>query len=232
MDDHDDLIQRLQRLGRQPVDPARQEAHLAAMAPVGRSPMRAKVRVAGAFLAGLLVGGSGLAVAGALPDSAQNVAHTMFEQVGVQVPQPERYHDPEECGAEVKANHGEYVRDDKSLARTDCGKPTQAGGKDAGATPRSGQGGPGGPAAKGERGPCQGPPPWAGNATMSPEDKAAAQAEREARCGANDDDASVEEAPESEAAPDTTTTTAEPTTTTVAEPTTTTTAAATTTTTG
>ena len=235
MDDHDDLIERLQALGRQPVDPARQHAHLAAMTPAGRSPLRAKLRVAGAFLAGLLVGGSGLAVAGALPDSAQNVAHNVFEQVGVQVPQPDRYHDAEECGPEVKANHGQYVRDDKSLARSDCGKPTHAGGKDAGETPRSGKGGTGGPAAKGDRGPCQGPPPWAGSA-MSPEDKAAAQAEREARCGVDDDESDeddeggVLEAPEAERDLETTTTAAP--TTTVAEPTTTTTEAVTTTTAG
>ena len=232
MGDHDDLIERLQRLGRRPVDPALQHAHLAAMAPAGRSPMRAKLRVAGAFLAGLIVGGSGLAVAGALPDSAQNVAHTVFEQVGVQVPQPERYHNAEECGPEVKANHGQYVRDDKSLAGSDCGKPTHAGGKDAGKTPGADTGGAGGPATKGERGPCQGPPPWAGQA-MSPEDKAAAQAEREARCGADDGDEDEDgtlEAPESEADLETTTTAVS--TTTVAEPTTTTTAAPTTTTAG
>lgn len=202
MDDHDDLTRRLRDLGRQPIEPSLQSAHLTAMASARPRRLGSKLRVAGAFLAGLLVGGSGLAVAGALPDAAQNAAHNVFEQVGVQVPQPERYHDDAVCGTEVQKNHGQYVRDDKSLAQTECGKPTGAGAEaDEGADDDGEVGkGNGGKSAgrKGpessERGPCQGPPPWAGKKSMTAEAKAAAQRARAAECGTDDsvDDAETE----------------------------------------
>lgn len=227
MDDHDELIDRLRDLGRERVDPSVQSAHLSAMASVRPARLRSKLRVAGAFLAGLLVGGSGLAVAGALPDAAQNAAHNVFEQVGVQVPQPERYHDDAVCGPEVQKNHGGYVRNDKALAQTDCGKPIGAGTE---ADEGAGEGGkgPGGKGAGGkgpesaERGPCEGPPPWAGNKSMTAEAKAAAQQARAAECGTDD---SVDDA-ETEASQRGTTESTEPPTTTTAPATTTTTAVA------
>ncbi len=186
MDEHDDVLQRLRRLGTQPIDPDQRAADLTAMARVRPpSPLRPKLRLAAAFLAGLLIGGSGLAAADVLPDPAQHVAHTVLDRVGVDVPDPERYHGPE-CGTEVKRNHGEYVRDDHGLATTDCGKPVHSGQGNDG---DQGEGADDDPAAPDA---CRGKPPWAGDKTMTSEEKAAAQAERTALCGADDDPAETD----------------------------------------
>jgi hypothetical protein len=216
--EHDDLERRLGALGHHPVPTGLASEHLTRIAGAGTpSRWHGKLRVGAAFLAGLLLGGSGLVAAGALPDPVQHAAHQALDRVGVEVPDPERYHG-EECGDEVRRNHGAYVRDDHSLARSRCGKPVSAGteGDDAG-----------GPK---EKGPCQGPPPWAGpdKADMTPEEKAAAQAAREAECGAEEADAGAAER-ESGAEPEADATT---TTTVAAEETTTSTTAETTTTAG
>ena len=237
--DHDALVERLRALGEHPIDPALQAAHLTAMSAPRPAGIRPKLRVAAAFLAGLLVGGSGLAVAGALPDPAQNLAHRAFKQAGIEVPQPERYHDDAECGPEVMANHGGYVRADRSKAQTECGKRVKGargGPGERGANDPEGAG----PA---ERGPCQGPPPWATDPSLSPEAKATAQAERRAACGDDGEIDEAEDAGETErssggsppvdvpADPTTTTTTA-PTATTTTTSTTATTSDVTTTTAG
>lgn len=220
MDEHGDVLHRLHGLGTLPIDPDQRAADLTAMARVRpAAALRPKLRLAAAFLAGLLIGGSGLAAADALPDPAQHVAHTVLDRVGVDVPDPERYHGPE-CGPEVKRNHGGYVRDDHGLATSDCGKPVhagQAGQDDDDST---------------EPDACRGKPPWAGDKTMTPDEKAAAQAERAARCGPDEDpaglDADAGEVEQDDAVTEdsTTTTTEVPTTTTEAttttEPTTTT----------
>lgn len=183
MDEHEDLRQRLRALGTQPIEPSLQSTHLTMLSAAGRRSLRPKLRTAGVFLAGLLVGGSGLAVAGALPDPAQHVAHQAFGEVGVQVPDPERYHGPE-CGPDVKRNHGAYVRDDKGVARTECGKPV-GGDKDElkGEEEEEEGGEPG--AERAAKGPCQGPPPWGGanKSSMTTDEKAAAQAARALECG-------------------------------------------------
>lgn len=184
MDDHDELQQRLRTLGTQPIDPARLSADLTAMAsarPVSR--VGPKLRVAGAFLAGLLIGSTGLAAADALPDPVQHVAHSVLGRVGVDVPNPARYYEPEACGDAEKKNHGAYVREDHSLAKSDCGKPVKAVG--AGDDSGTGEAKPDA-TAKADKGPCDGKPSWAGNKTMTSEQKAAAQAER-AKCGPDDD---------------------------------------------
>ena len=161
----DELLRRLHELGTEPIDPARQSADLTAMARV-RPTRRVvpKLRLAGAFLAGLLLGSTGLAAADVLPDPAQHVAHTVLGRVGVDVPDPERYHGPE-CGPEQR-NHGAYVQGDHDLAKSDCGKPLRGARGD-----------------KAAKGPCQGKPSWAGDKTLTPEARAAAQAERAAQCG-------------------------------------------------
>ena len=187
--EHDpELEGRLRAAGRQPIDPGLQSAHLTQMASaVQSSRRRAKVRVAGIVVAGVLVGSTSLAAAGALPDPAQHFAHRALDNVGVKVPDPQRYHGPE-CGAEVKKNHGAYVRDDKALATSDCGKKVKAAaaGDEADDAEDETRGG----KPKAEKGPCQGPPPWAGKdkASMTPEEKAKAQADRKALCGADDDE--------------------------------------------
>ncbi|MGQ0432569.1 MAG: hypothetical protein ACT452_09220 [Microthrixaceae bacterium] len=177
--ENSEIEDRLQRLGTHPIAPALQSTHLTAMVPRG-SRWGPKLRVAAAFLAGLLVGGSGLAAAGALPDPAQRVAHGVLDQVGIDVPNPERHHGPE-CGAEVKRNHGGYVRDDHDLAKSDCGKPVKGTGdeQDADELDDADEG------LGSDKGPCQGPPPWAGKGktSMTAEEKAAAQDERLTQCG-------------------------------------------------
>ena len=83
-----------------PLDPARERATVAAMveevrahlrsgAPAtGRSTARGLVRakIVAIGVGAMLVGTTGLAVAGALPDPAQRVVHTMFAKVGIEVP--------------------------------------------------------------------------------------------------------------------------------------------------
>lgn len=230
MRDERTLEQRLTGL-RQPIASAQQSADLTAMASVRPGRFASKVRMAAAFAVGLLLGSTGLAAANALPDPAQHVAHQALDRVGLEVPDPERYHGPE-CGETVQKNHGGYVKADKALAQSDCGKPVGAG--DDGAKDGDAGDDKAGKAEKAAKGPCQGKPPWAGNKTMTPEEKAAAQAEREAQCGTDDADEDAEaddsgdvgatEAPVEEttttAAVDTTTTT-EVTTSTVEETTTT-----------
>lgn len=227
MDEAGDLQRRLRVLGTYPIDPGRSAEDLTAIAALSPTPaarrgfFASKVRVAAAFLAGLLVGSTGLAAADALPDPAQHVAHGVLAQVGVDVPDPDRYHGPE-CGPEQKRNHGAYVRDDHSLAQTDCGKKVGAGSGDAdgeGADddpPGSGNGNGNGKPASDD--PCRGKPPWAGNKTMSPEEVAAAKAVREA-CPDDDGDEApdaeeLEAEAEAETEATTTTTTTEATTTT------------------
>jgi hypothetical protein len=230
MDDHDQLIDRLRAIGAEPVDPALQASHLAAMADATtRRPasLWPKLRVAAALLVGFLVGTTGLATANALPDPAQQIAHSVLGQVGIDVPQPDRYHGPE-CGAEAKRNHGAYVRDDKTLAQSDCGKKVRdessvGAEKDGSEVDDANE-------PKAATGACAGKPPWAGE-SMTAAEKAAAKAERTALCGEDPDDEADDveaEEPDDEAdelqdekkaaADESTTTTAAPETTTTAAP--------------
>jgi len=138
MDDHDPLIERLRALGRAPVDPATASNHLSAMAAVRATRRQwTRAKVGAAFFAGLVVGGTGLASAGALPAPVQDAAHSALSTVGVDVPkghQPARYSGPE-CGSDPTThqpfrNHGQYVRAHAGAPTADasrCGKPIQAG---------------------------------------------------------------------------------------------------------
>ena len=173
MNDSDDLVQRLRTLGMQPIEPARQSADLTAMAGV-RPARRGRLRFrtgAAAVVAGLLLGSTGLAAADVLPDPAQHVAHTALKRVGVDVPNPARYYDAGVCDADQKKNHGAYVRDDHSLAKSDCGKPVNAGQDESSDKPKA------------EKGPCQGKPSWAGNKSLTKTERSAAGAARAAQCG-------------------------------------------------
>ena len=139
MDDTDPLTERLRDLGRQPVDPPTASHHLTAMASAGRRPGTwTRAKVGAAFFAGLLVGGTGLAGAGALPASVQGAAHTTLAQVGVEVPDG---HGPTRstvgCGGKTYKNHGQFVKaqkDKAAAADQPCGKPVQAGTETPGAT--------------------------------------------------------------------------------------------------
>jgi hypothetical protein len=87
------------------------------------------LRVAAAFFAGLMIGGTGLAAANALPASMQSVAHTTLSKVGVNVP-PGHDRVTEGCGTDTNGqpfkNHGQYVKahkGDSAAGQSDCGKP-------------------------------------------------------------------------------------------------------------
>jgi hypothetical protein len=179
MNENEDLISRLRSLGRRPVDTGLATRHLAAMAvpsqaSASRRPTH-RLRIVAAFAVGLLAGTSGLATAGALPNGAQEIAHTALGSVGVNVPHGDRYQGPE-CGGVVK-NHGQYVRSQPkgsraTAAASPCGKPLQAGNGDD-------QSGDGNGDAPGKAAGCQGPPPWAGKGKP---DQAAKDARKQA-CG-------------------------------------------------
>jgi hypothetical protein len=129
VDELDPIIESLRQLGTAPIDPATASRHLGAMVGIRpRASLATKVKVGAAFAAGLLVGGTGLATAGALPGPAQDVAHSALSEVGVSVPGgPQRYEGPE-CGGTYK-NHGQYVRahpGDPNAGRSPCGKPLQS----------------------------------------------------------------------------------------------------------
>jgi hypothetical protein len=178
MNENEDVISRLRGLGRRPVDSDVAARHLATLedgAGVGASwSGRHRFKIVAAFAVGLMVGTSGLATAGALPNGAQEVVHRTLGAVGVKVPHGDRYQGPE-CGGEVK-NHGQYVKSQPKenraeAAKSRCGKPVQAGTGDDSADQPKGTG-------------CQGPPPWAG--TGKPD--AAAKAARKQACGNDDAD--------------------------------------------
>ena len=85
--DQDDVIRRLHSLGTEPVEPSLASRHLTFLAAAGpvtagrrRSPL-----VVGALLAGLVMGGTGLAAAlpGSLPGQASSVARSALEAVNL-----------------------------------------------------------------------------------------------------------------------------------------------------
>jgi hypothetical protein len=154
-DDHDELVTRLQALGRQPLDPATAGRALATARGrqrSGRAGTRLKIGAAAAV--GFAAGSLGLATAGALPAPAQRAAHSVLGSVGVAVPPgQQRVEDPTTCPGGPYANHGAYVRahhGDPKAAQSPCGRPTVSvnhpdgtAGDTAGGSSR------------------QGPPPWA-----------------------------------------------------------------------
>ena len=171
MSEHDefsDLTNRLRALSDQNVSPDMRQAHLAAMAAAPRGsalrPRWTKARVGLAFFAGLIIGGSGLATAGALPGPAQDVAHDVFGAVGIGVPRSQD--DCVPAKEEGYKNHGEYVSEvaksgdeaaTQAAAKSECGKPIKGAGAEG--------------ADAGEKGakasnPCR--PPWAGGGNPYP----------------------------------------------------------------
>lgn len=95
------LEARLRALGDQAIPLEVQARHLAAMAAVTPAPAAAPaptwlrrsalshpLRAAAAAAMVALLGSTGLASAGALPDTAQRIAHNVLEVVGIEVPDP------------------------------------------------------------------------------------------------------------------------------------------------
>jgi len=130
----DSVISRLTSLGEQPIDAALASEQLTAIAitPAREPWFRQKLQVAAALVAGLLIGSTGLAAAGALPDTAQQAAHSALRTVGVNVP-PGHDRVTEGCGTDENGepfkNHGQYVKahkDDPEAAKSDCGKPKKS----------------------------------------------------------------------------------------------------------
>ncbi len=188
----DELTNRLHALGDQTVPDALRAQHLQRIAstPVDAKRGFGRTWVAAAAIVGFLAGSTGLAAAGALPDSAQDVAHDVLAVVQVDVPEGKR-------GPCVSA-----------IARSDLPKAEKKAGKDA--CPKGGNGGDDdvdddAPGKSGDApgkdkhadGACKGKPPWAGKNDLTAEQKDAMKAERAATCGKDlDDDSDDDEAEE------------------------------------
>lgn len=222
--EHAELADRLNALGRVPVDPAVASAHLTAMAAAHPArtvrPRRerfARGRVSAAFAAGLILGGTSLASAGALGTTPQNTVADAAGHVGLDLPGGTP-RSTEGCGAETYKNHGQFVARGGD-PHSPCGKPLKSTGKPAKADHAE--------SPEASAGDNCGKPLWAGKGNQAKKTPAAV-AQRKAACG--DDDADTDEAPKAPKAGAATPTTGGATTTTVGV--TTTTVAVTTTTAG
>ena len=145
MNEHTDpnasLTRRLGALGAQPVEPAVASQHLTALASVAVRPaggVRQKLQVAGALVAGLLIGSTGLAVAGALPDPLQDASSTALAKVKVDVPAGTERYDGPECEGTPR-NRGQYLKQQRAKGpgafaaakASNCGKPLASLNRDA-----------------------------------------------------------------------------------------------------
>ena len=184
--DERDVTERLRALGRRPVPTETRAHHLQQLAgtPARRPKRFGRVAVAAAAMIGFLAGSTGLAVAGALPDTAQDVAHDVLAVVRVDVPEGTR-------GACVSAAARDKTLDKaaKKAAKDACpkgGPPDGVGPDDAPGAPDATPGTPGDQ--------CHGKPPWAGRNDLTPEQRDAMKAERAATCGTEADDQTDDQA--------------------------------------
>jgi hypothetical protein len=186
--DPNEIEQRLNEVGTRPIDATTQVRHRSLIsAASGNEPLRLKrrfrpVAVAAAALIGFGVGSAGIAMAGALPNPAQDVAHDVLGVVKVDVPRgKEGKRGP--CVSEAAKIEDP---DAKKAAKDECPKgppgdedhePTDEPGRSGEAPGRTGDVPHGNQQAK-ENGngtdkhdddPCRGRPPWAG--PLSPEEK-------------------------------------------------------------
>lgn len=190
----DPTADRLRRLGTADIPSAVRTEHLQAMsasstddvAPAARREKRfGRLAVAMAAIVGFLAGSTGLAVAGALPDPAQDAAADVLSVVGLDVPAgKEGKRGPCVSAAAKLADPAE-----KQAAKDACPKGPFGNGPD-GAPGQSGEK----PGKSGDRGrsadapgqvgkaddPCRGRPPWAGHHDLTDDEVAAAKAQREA----------------------------------------------------
>lgn len=179
--DETELTQRLRDLGTHPVpdDVTDRHTHRMAAVPTAAPDRRfGRFAVAAAAVVGFAFGSTGLAMAGALPDQAQDVAHDVFSTVNVDVPQSTR----SQCVSAI-AKNPELSKDDKKTQKDECPKGGPSAGEDegpgrSGAAPGRSGTAPGQAKHAGE--PCKGKPPWAGNPTMSADEKASLKADRDA----------------------------------------------------
>lgn len=177
MNEHDDLTQRLGALGDAPVPDAVRGQHLHAMRAATPATSAAgrrgfgRVAVAAAAIAGFALGSTGFAMAGALPDPAQGVAHDVLSVVQIDVPDR-----PENRGACVSA----AAKAGDQAAKAACpkggaqGTPGEGKGK-AGAAP--GRPAEAGPHPNADTSDCKGKPAWAGQKRKpTPDERAAREA--------------------------------------------------------
>lgn len=195
--DEDEITQRLRDSGNRPVPGEVRSSHLSRMhaaRPTVQRPTRfGRVAVAAAAFAGFAVGSTGFAIAGALPEPAQQVAHDVLATVNVDVEDPKNRG---QCiSAAARSTTDEAA---KQEAKAKCPKGGKGNGRPDGAGPSEGKGAgkgrpdhagnPGGPnGAPHPDDPCTGPPPWAGKAgkAMGADAKRAAQ---DARAACPDED--------------------------------------------
>jgi hypothetical protein len=204
--EHVALAGRLAALGKEPVDPAVASDHLAAIAAVqpGRTlrPVRERFvrgKVAAAFAAGLLLGGTSLASAGALGNTPQNAVADAAGHVGLDLPGGTP-RSTEGCDGKPYKNHGQFVAQGGD-PHSPCGKPVNASDKPGNDNDATGDDAKSPKKAGGPDAGC-GKPPWAGKgnqAKKTPE----ALAQRKAACG--DDDSGTERDAPTAGAPTTTT---------------------------
>lgn len=198
--DENEITQRLRDAGDRPIPGAVRATHLTRMhaaTPVAEGPTRfGRFAVAAAAFVGFVVGSTGFAMAGALPDPAQRVAHDVLSVVQLEVDDP-------------KANHGRCVSEAMKAMDPTASEEARKAAKDAACPKAKGKpagvgggkpahaGTPGGPkGARPEWGECQGPPAWAGKKTAG--EKQAAKAQR-AACREADVEADEQQAPDLEA---------------------------------
>ncbi len=169
----DEIRAWLRTLGTEPIDEQTRAGHLRRMA-AGGSVVEPRRRgfvwagIAAAAVVGFLAGSTGLAMADALPDPAQAVAHDVLRVVQVDVPQgKEGKRGP--CVAEAAKIKD---KDAKKAAKDACPKGGGESGDESGDETGDGAGTPepGPPSASD---PCHGRPPWAG--PMSKEQREAAK---------------------------------------------------------
>jgi hypothetical protein len=181
----DEIRARLRAMGAEPIDDQTRATHMRRMAAGGSlaEPRRRGfvwAGIAAAAVVGFLAGSTGLAMADALPDPAQEVAHDVLRVVQVDVPQgKEGKRGP--CmsqAAKIKD------KDAKKAAKDACPK---GGGDESGDETGDGAGTPeqGPPSASD---PCHGRPPWAGPMSKEQRDAAKASASR-ANCPKDAEDA-------------------------------------------
>jgi hypothetical protein len=193
--EHAELTGRLAALGNEPVDPAVASAHLTAIAavhprltprPVRGRFVRSKVAVA--FAAGLVLGGTSLASAGVLGNTPQNAVADAAGHVGLDLPGGTP-RSTEGCGGQTYKNHGQFVSQGGD-PHSPCGKPvksTDKPGKADNTKPAKDK-----PAGAGADKGC-GKPAWAGPGNHAKKTPAAV-AQRTAACG-DDDTKSARETP-------------------------------------
>ena len=168
--EENEITRRLRAAGEQPVPDAIRTEHLHRIAMTNADAPRrfGRLAVAGAAAVGFFAGSTGLAMAGALPDPAQDVAHDVLAVVQVDVPEGNR-------GACVSSAAKDPALDaaGKKAAKEACRQQAPPGHGRAGGAPGQQK------ADKHADDPCRGKPPWAGTPAKTPEARAEREAQRE-----------------------------------------------------